>query len=86
MPSISALWSLLERANMRNDIAWMTALRDSRRGALLCLDAGEPHASAAMMHALRLRRVGAECLVLGATTRGEDLQALASAVRERHGR
>jgi hypothetical protein len=71
---------------MRNDIAWMTALRDSRRGALLCLDAGEPHASAAMMHALRLRRVGAECLVLGATTRGEDLQALASAVRERHGR
>jgi hypothetical protein len=83
---LGALWSLLQRASVRDDIQWMTQLRDSRRGALLYLDAADPHASAAMMKALRSRRVGAERLALGATTRGEDLQALASAVLERHAR
>ncbi len=82
---LGALWSLLERASVRNDIAWMTELRDSRRGALLCLDTREPHASAAMMQTLRSSGVGAERLVLGATTRGEDLQPLVNTVRERHG-
>src|ERR1019366_1274253 len=65
---VGVVWHLLEHPKVRADIAWLTELRDSRRGALLSIEPGDPGATRGILEALRGRGAQAERLTLGTTT------------------
>jgi hypothetical protein len=81
---VGVVWHLLEHPKVRADIAWLTELRDSRRGALLSIEPGDPGATRGILEALRGRGAQAERLTLGTTTPHHHLESLAHAARHRH--
>jgi hypothetical protein len=78
-PDLSALWKLLEKPRAREDVAWLTEFRDSRRGAVLAIDRGT-EATRALVSALGQRP---ERIAVGPTTPSHELPRL---LEHLHGR
>ncbi len=68
---------------MRDDIAWITELRDSRRGAIVALDGGD-EAVRALVEALRGAGASVERWSVGATTGQDALRDLVAGLRSRY--
>ncbi len=83
-PALGLLWDLLERPSVRADVAWITELRDSTRGALISVEPDNPAATRGLVEALRQGNAHAERLTIGPTTAQDDLAELARATRRRH--